>query len=483
MDRADDNTPQFYSSRQNALPRSPTPSDNSPQSSLVSQSGAVPKTLQKVPSYAEYTRIALSSNDRHGVTDAASNQPSRSTEPRLANNPTTADSAVPSTSRERTSKNKKDMSRSRSGQVSPHTRVVLVCDPHPPPQPPTGVENVHGVAAPPISSSKSSGRFTSKEDPPSSRNVPPTRTSQATGTDSSGPLGTAELGERNPSLPPQADSAREGNTAKPLAQVVGRTPSVRPSPKPPTHPAPNLNQPSVSTSPSPSHAAPTITKTASGWTRTPHSKLPNEPHGDARTDGAPSVLPRPPDKGKGKAHSNERSDANLSAPSGTPPLPPEHSTSGAGSPFRPQPESGPRGLDRSTSRIRGNEGVGREARRVAEGLTSAKGETRPGPILPSKSMQSAGQPSSAAIPLVPQKGTPTRSPPETGVDTSSRLPGDRRRGETHAASLVQLDPPQEAVENKPHEKPSDQIGHTHSSGKSSFILLGRRWHSCLLYHP
>ena len=218
MDRADDNTPQFYSSRQNALPRSPTPSDNSPQSSLVSQSGAVPKTLQKVPSYAEYTRIALSSNDRHGVTDAASNQPSRSTEPRLANNPTTADSAVPSTSRERTSKNKKDMSRSRSGQVSPHTRVVLVCDPHPPPQPPTGVENVHGVAAPPISSSKSSGRFTSKEDPPSSRNVPPTRTSQATGTDSSGPLGTAELGERNPSLPPPGRlSARRkyGQTPRP----------------------------------------------------------------------------------------------------------------------------------------------------------------------------------------------------------------------------------------------------------------------------
>jgi len=133
MDRVDDITPQFHSSRQNALPRSPTPSDNSPQSSLVSQSGTVPKTLQKVPSYAEYTRLALSSKDPHGVPDAASNQPSRSTErsePRLTDNLTTADSSPASTSHERTSKNKKDMSRSRSGQVRPHTRVVLVCDPH-----------------------------------------------------------------------------------------------------------------------------------------------------------------------------------------------------------------------------------------------------------------------------------------------------------------------------------------------------------------
>jgi len=308
--------------------------------------------------------------------------------------------------------------------------------------------------------------FASKDVPTSSRNAPLTRASQATGTDPSGPLWAEELGGRNTSQIPQANSAREGNAATPLAQVVGHTPSVRPSPKPSVHSAPALNQPSVSTSSSPSHVAPTMTKTTSGWMRTPHSKLPNESRGDSHTDGALSELPRPPDKGKRKAHSNERSHTDPLNPSGTPPLPPEHLTSAAGSPSRPQPESGPRGLDRSTSRFRGNEGVGREARRAAEGLTSAKGETRPGPILPSKPMQSTGQPYSAAVPLVPQKGTPTRSPPETGDDTSSRLAGDRRRGETHTSSLVQPDPHQEAVENKPHAKPSDQIGHTLSSGKS-----------------
>ena len=233
------------------------------------------------------------------------------------------------------------------------------------------------------------------------------------------------------------------------------------------------DQPGVSTSSSssPSHVAPTITKTAPGWMPTPCSGLPNEPHEDAHTGGeTPSELPCPSDKGKGKAHSNERSHTDPSASSGTPPLPPEHPASATGLPSIPQPESGPRGLDRSTPRIYGKEGVGREARRAAEGLTPAKGETRPGPILPSKPMQSTGHPYSAAVPLVPQKGTHTRSPPETGDDTSSRLAGDRRRGETHTSSLVQPDPPQEAVENKPHAKPSDQVGHTLSSGRSFPIV-------------
>ena len=134
MDKAHDNTSQFYSPRQNALPRSPTPSDNSPQPNLVSQLGNIASKSQTAPSYAEFTRTALSTKDPLGVTgaylDAAPNQPSRSTEPRLADNPTTADPAAESTSRERTSRNRKNISRSRSGQVSLHTRVVLVCDPH-----------------------------------------------------------------------------------------------------------------------------------------------------------------------------------------------------------------------------------------------------------------------------------------------------------------------------------------------------------------
>ena len=134
MDKADDNTSQFYSPRQNALPRSPTPSDNSPQPNPVSQLGNIASKSQTAPSYAEFTRAALSSRDSLGITgaypDAAPNQPSRSIEPRLADNPTTADPAAASTSRERTSKNRKNISRSRSGQVSLHTHVVLVCDPH-----------------------------------------------------------------------------------------------------------------------------------------------------------------------------------------------------------------------------------------------------------------------------------------------------------------------------------------------------------------
>ncbi len=158
MDGAGDVTPQFYSSRQNALPRSPTPSDNSPQPSLVSQSGNIvskstnlsqnkgesmntssylatdPEALQRVPTYAEFTRMALSSNDSLGVvgaySDAASNQPSRTTDHRLTDHPPTADPAAASTRRERTSKSRKDMSRSRSGQVSPYFRVVLVRGPH-----------------------------------------------------------------------------------------------------------------------------------------------------------------------------------------------------------------------------------------------------------------------------------------------------------------------------------------------------------------
>ena len=319
------------------------------------------------------------------------------------------------------------------------------------------------MAAPPISSSKSSRAFTPKDVPTSSRNVPPTRASQETGTeariDSSGSLGTEELEKGNRSPLPQAASARERNTVKPLAQVVDRTPSVHSSPKPSTHSAPTLNQPSVSTSLHPPHFASTTTKAASGRMRTAHSKLPNESHEDAHTGGSPSELPPPPDKDKGKAYSNERGHTDPSAPSGTPPLPPEHPASAAGLHSRPpQPESGLQGLDRSSSRIRGNESVGREvtSRRVAEGLASAREDTRPGPILPSKSMQAAGQPYSAAAPQVPQKGIPTRSSPETGDDTSSGPPGDRRHGE---------------------------ISHTQSSGKLSFIFYDQLWGSCLLYHP
>jgi hypothetical protein len=95
-----------------------------------------PGTLHDInaPSYAEFTRRALPGSDPLGAMgaylDAASNQPSRTTDPRLTDHPPTADPAAASTRRERASKSKKEMSRSRSGQASPHFRVVLVFDPH-----------------------------------------------------------------------------------------------------------------------------------------------------------------------------------------------------------------------------------------------------------------------------------------------------------------------------------------------------------------
>ena len=207
--------------------------------------------------------------------------------------------------------------------------------------------------------------------------------------------------------------------AKPLAQVVDRTPSAHPSPKPSTRSAPTLKQPSISTSSSPSHVAPTMTKTPSGRMRTPRSKLPNEPHGDGDIGGTPPELPRPPDKDKGKLHINNERSHTGSAPSGTLPLPSDHPASAAGTPSRPQPEF---------------------------------------------------KPYSAAVPPVPQKGAPTKSPPETGDNTSPKLPSDRPRGEAHLPSFGQPAPPQEADEKKSHVKSSDQIGRTQSSGKSTFIF-------------
>lgn len=93
-------------------------------------------------------------------------------------------------------------------------------------------------------------------------------------------------------------------------------------------------------------------------------------------------------------------------------------------------------------------------------------ETPPRPIPPPKSSQSAGQPSSATVPLESQK-RPTASLRDTGDDTLWRLPDDRHHGETPTSSLVQVDSSQEVVENTPRAKSSL----VQSSGTPSFVSL------------
>ena len=134
MEKAGDGTSPSHSTQHKALSKSPPPPDNTPQSGLASQAGSItsgsvnmsqdkdesthpgsrlavnPRTLQKVPSYADFTRMALSRNDSQGVTGAnptaTSNQPSGNRDPRLAGNLTTAGPLAGSTSRPRPTKHK-----------------------------------------------------------------------------------------------------------------------------------------------------------------------------------------------------------------------------------------------------------------------------------------------------------------------------------------------------------------------------------------
>lgn len=350
---------------------------------------------------------------------------------------------------------------------------------------------------------------------------------------------------------------------RPHAPKVDRTPSLKPS----TNSAHTPNQSILPTSP-PSHAgAPTITKTASSQTRTARGVLPGDPSNDARNGGASSEVPHPPDEVKGSAYPSEQVRSSPSASPHKPPLPSGRAAPTAGSPSQPQPVTGPRSLDRSNSRIQGNEGVEREAKRATEGSTldkterkrtaapkeheshqensatdsynaqrrkpessppssfasisatrslskdsvgalskdnptgssvdtnsrpptavgnseiratpsfsrtmssrvsvpiapitsqasQRKGESRSGPILPSKSV---GQPSPAIVPPVPQKGPYAGSLRKATNDTSSGLPEDRHHGK--------VDSPQGAIDNKPQAKLSDGVGLAQQSGASSF---------------
>ena len=179
--------------------------------------------------------------------------------------------------------------------------------------------------------------------------------------------------------PAVADEALgEGNPIRPHAPRADRIPSNHPSLKPSTHSAHTLNQPGPSASP-PSHAgAPAITRTISSWTRTARGRLPGVPESDAWSGVALPELPHTPDEVKGSAYPNEQNQSNPSASQRRPPPPPVPSASAVGSLSQPpsQPVSGPQSLDRGNSRIRGNEGVGREANRAAEGSTLEKEQKR-----------------------------------------------------------------------------------------------------------
>lgn len=134
MEKTGDGTSLSQSTQHKALSKSPPPSNNTPQPGLASRAGSIasgsvnmpqdmdestypgshlavnPRALQKVPSYADFTRMALSRNDSQGVTGAnpaaTSNQPPGSRDARLAGNLTTAGPLAGSTSRPRPTKSK-----------------------------------------------------------------------------------------------------------------------------------------------------------------------------------------------------------------------------------------------------------------------------------------------------------------------------------------------------------------------------------------
>lgn len=146
MKKADNGTSQFHSPQHKALPKSPPPPNDAPQSGLSSWSGDIasrslntpqdeneltypgsrladpPRTPQKVLSDADFTRTAPSRNDSQGVMVTTSIQPSGSRDPRLAGNLTTASPLAGPTSRPRVLKHKdkseSETARPQGGQVS-----------------------------------------------------------------------------------------------------------------------------------------------------------------------------------------------------------------------------------------------------------------------------------------------------------------------------------------------------------------------------
>jgi hypothetical protein len=149
MEKAGDDTSQSHSPQHKALPKSPPPPNDAPQSGLSSWSGDIasrslntpqdenelaypgsrladpPRMPQKMLSDADFTRTGPSRNDSQGVTVTTSVQPSGSMDPRLTGNLTTAGPLAGPTSRPRVMKHKDTSEsetapkvRSQVGQVS-----------------------------------------------------------------------------------------------------------------------------------------------------------------------------------------------------------------------------------------------------------------------------------------------------------------------------------------------------------------------------
>ena len=126
-----------------------------------------------------------------------------------------------------------------------------------------------------------------------------------------------------------------------------------------------------------------------------------------------------PDEAKDSAYPSEQFRSSPSASPHKPPLTSGRAAPTVGSPSQLQPVSGPRSLDRSNSRIQGNEGVEREAKRATEGSTLDKTERKwtTTPKEPESHPENSATDSYNA-----QRSKPESSPPSSFASHSKRYP-------------------------------------------------------------
>jgi hypothetical protein len=370
-------------------------------------------TMQARPSYSANAKRALSDELLDGAagTNPASSQRSQYKEARPADNQTAVVPMAPSRGRETpTTAGRRDMSEpdveldtpSRRDQVRPvgvvFAPVVLILL-----QPAAGADNPQRATAHPLSPSKSSGvpapgepraaqneRITTPGPissslskklhtqprpsaiPPSSGTVLPTQTLQETNGNTSLRIPTTEGPEKRKQSPlPYAGSTREKDANRPGgAQQGDRTASTQPSTQPSAYSPPSLNRPSVSTSSPASRTAPASTKTASSGMRSTEGMV--RDGSQAQSGAALSEFRHPHDEDKRKALPSEQypkkplvTQTKLSQPPGYTPASTEPLS-------RQQPVPKPSHLDRSHSRIQGNEGGDREDMRAKGGASPQK---------------------------------------------------------------------------------------------------------------
>ncbi|KAI0288975.1 hypothetical protein BC826DRAFT_971219 [Russula brevipes] len=355
-------------------------------------------TLQGRPPHDTIAGRAQSDEPLDGaaVTGATSSQQSHSKEARPTDNQTTAVTVAPPRGRPTTAgrRNANELGiepDSRSlGDQQPAVGVDIPRHTVTRPIPPTGPSGVSASRGPQatqneritnpgsISSSVSTKLHTQSHPaaiPSSSGVAPPTRASQeADSKTSRRPPQVEEPEKRNQSPAPLTGFAREKSASRPSAEQVDRTASVQPSAKPFAHPSPSLNRPGVSTSPSSYPAAQTLIKTASNRMQVVRGTPRDEPQ--ARSGTALSELVPTPDEDKRKVPPYEQGPKNPIKL----PQPSEHASSSTEPLSRHQPVPKPGHLDRSHSRMQGNEGGDREDKRAKGGTNSQK--ERQLPVVP-----------------------------------------------------------------------------------------------------